>query len=173
MATPQEAAAPAKAQGGLKAKLGPLLKILFIVMNIGTMGAGAGLVYTQTLGYTPVAVLEHQARAALENERQTLSHEPVVFTLPEMTVNLEGRPKRMLQTELNVEMLDEEGFEELVRLAPEAKDELVRLLASKSYSELETIQGKLFLKDQVSTALNRFLDKGVVKNVYFGKFVVQ
>jgi len=173
MAKDDKVKAAGAESGGLKQKLAPMMKMLFIVLNLITMGAGAGVVYTQTMGYVPVAILEEQSRALIEAERKAHVDEPVVFTMDEITVNLDGRPKRMLQVELNIEMLDSEGFEELVRLAPEAKDELVKLLTEKSHSEIETIQGKLFLKDQVATTLNHFLDTGVVRNVYFGKFVVQ
>ena len=38
--------------------------------------------------------------------------------------------------------------------------------------ELETIQGKLFLKDKIVAEVNQILDKGLVKDVYFTDFVM-
>ena len=70
-------------------------------------------------------------------------------------------------------MLDKDGFEEVVRNSPAARDSIVRILNSKTYDDIETIQGKLFLKDQIAVTLNRSLDEGVVKDVYFGEFLVQ
>jgi flagellar FliL protein len=54
-----------------------------------------------------------------------------------------------------------------------ARDQIVKILNSKKYIDIETIQGKLFLKDQIQTAMNKMLQKGSVKDVYFSEFVVQ
>ncbi|RYZ69321.1 MAG: hypothetical protein EOP05_15020 [Proteobacteria bacterium] len=70
-------------------------------------------------------------------------------------------------------MLDKDGFEEIVRNSPAARDAIMRILNRKSFDDVETIQGKLFLKDQISVALNEAMKAGVVKDIYFNEFLVQ
>ena len=78
-----------------------------------------------------------------------------------------------MRTTIQLEMLSEEGYEEAVNLSPVARDQIVKILNSKKYEDIETIQGKLFLKDQIATSMNGILHKGSVKDVYFNEFVVQ
>ena len=61
----------------------------------------------------------------------------------------------------------------MISLGAEARDAIVRILNTTVYTEVETVQGKLHLKNRIISQLNGFLDKGVVRNVYFSDFVVQ
>jgi flagellar FliL protein len=87
--------------------------------------------------------------------------------------NLDGVPRRLVRVELSLEMMDEEGYEEVIGIVPQARDSIMRILNSKSFSDIESVQGKLHLKNQVVADLNASLHKGVVKNVYFNELVVQ
>jgi flagellar FliL protein len=49
----------------------------------------------------------------------------------------------------------------------------MRILNGKTFEDVETVQGKLHLKNQIVAQLNSELKKGVVKNVYFSELVVQ
>ena len=74
---------------------------------------------------------------------------------------------------MSIEMLSEEGFEELITQGGKARDEIVNILNNKRFEDLESIQGKLFLKDQIARRVNSYLERGVVKDIYFSDFVVQ
>jgi flagellar FliL protein len=87
--------------------------------------------------------------------------------------NLDGVPRRLIRVELSLEMMDEEGYEEVIGIVPQARDSIMRILNSKTFSDIESVQGKLHLKNQVVADLNASLRKGVVKNVYFNELVVQ
>ena len=54
-----------------------------------------------------------------------------------------------------------------------ARDTIVQILNGKEFPELQTIQGKLFLKDEISVALNQQLKRSFIKDVYFSRFVLQ
>lgn len=100
---------------------------------------------------------------------------PFLEKLDKFTVNLAGEPRRTIRLEVNLEMLNEESFEEVMDISrvPKIRDRIVAILNEKSFSDLESIQGKLFLKDRITNEVNSILDKGVVKDVYFSDFVVQ
>jgi flagellar protein FliL len=160
--------------------LGLILQLAFVVVNLGVMGLGAYWVYAGTMGWHSPSITEEQLsaeREALEDKQDELGAEagPLVYTMDKFTVNLGGEPKRTIRLEVNLEMLGKDGFEEIINSDNRAKarDRIVRLLNDKSFTDLETIQGKLFLKDRIASEINGILDKGIVKDIYFSEFVVQ
>lgn len=157
-----------------KKDFGKLLLPVFAVLNLAVVGGGAFLVYQSTLGYHSPVEREPAAFEELKKERKDGElAESVMFTMPPFTVNLSGTPRRLIRVEMTFEMLDKEGFEEIVRNSPAARDSIVRILNRKTFDDVETIQGKLFLKDQIAVALNQSLKNGVVKDIYFSQFLVQ
>lgn len=147
---------------------------LFVITNLAVLGAGSFMTYKATLGWVRPTVREPAAIEQLRAERETEGvRDSVLYTMPTFTVNLDGQPRRLIRVSLTLAMLDKDGFEEVVRNSPAARDSIVRILNSKTYDDIETIQGKLFLKDQIAVTLNRSLKDGVVKDVYFGDFLVQ
>ena len=168
-----EAATPPDSSGQKSLK-GKLLLPVFALMNLVVLGGGAFLVYSGTLGYQHPFVREPAAFEALRESRKAAElGSSVLYTMPSFTVNLSGTPRRLVRIEMALEMLDKEGFEEVVRNSPAARDQVVRILNRKTFDDIETIQGKLFLKDQIAVALNQALKKGVVKDIYFSEFLVQ
>lgn len=142
-------------------------------LNIITMvGGGAAIYYLKANGQRP-AITEDKERAELAEDREIREDKPVMLTLDPFTINLDGRPRKLVRTTIQLEMLSEAGYEEAVDLTPVERDQIVKIFNSKKYEDIETIQGKLFLKDQIMTAMNTILHKGSVKEVYFNEFVVQ
>lgn len=152
---------------------GKILKMAFVVFNLSFMLGGAFVVYSVTLGYTPKSVTEDQLSRELSEFRKTLQKGPVMYSMDVFNTNLDGVPRRLIRMNLNLEMLDEEGFEEVMTLGAESRDSIMRILNGKTFDQVETVQGKLQLKTQIIAQINSFLERGVVKNVYFTDFVVQ
>lgn len=149
------------------------MKLGFVAVNIVTMLVGLGLVYASTVGgESPVIKEEKEIQKLIEarEKREGAAH---IFTMDKFTVNLEGYPRRIIQTEVNLELLDETGYEEVIRLGSKGRDAVVRILNSKKFNDVETLQGKLRLKEQISTTLNDLMVQGVVKNVFFTEFIVK
>ena len=158
-----------------KSIVGKLILPLFAVLNFAVVGGGGYLAYMGTLGFQYPSVREPAAVSELKKERaaDNGASSRVQYTMPVFTVNLAGTPRRLIRVEMTFEMLDKEGFEEIVRNSPRARDEIVRILNSKSFDDVETIQGKLMLKDQIAVTLNQSLKAGVVKDIYFNDFIIQ
>jgi flagellar protein FliL len=152
---------------------GLIFKSLFVFLNVATLGGGFTLIYASTLGHQPKIITEETAKVDLKKKQEELDAHPVIYTMDPFSVNLDGVPRRFVRTVINLELLDDRGFEEVVTMGAQARDAVVRLLNGKTFSELETIQGKLFLKDQIASELNRQLKTGVIKDVYFTEFYVQ
>lgn len=173
-----------KAEGQAEKKklpMGMILQVLFAVANLGVTGMGVFWVYSATIGWHAPSITETQLAEARAAEAEHAADEgaaeagPLIYTMDKFTVNLSGEPKRSIRVEVNLEMLGKDGFEEVINTDNRAKarDRIVRILNDKTFGELESIQGKLFLKDRIATELNGILDKGVVKDVYFSEFIVQ
>jgi flagellar FliL protein len=162
-------AAPAASPRNLQKLFG----FIFAGLNLAGLGVGAYLVYASTLGVKVTATTEKEAKVEMQKFQDSLRGDPVVYTMPTFNTNLDGVPRRLVRLEVNLEMLDEEGFEEVINKAPQAQDSINRILNNKTFNDVETVQGKLHLKNQIIADLNGFLEKGVVKNIYFSQFVVQ
>jgi flagellar protein FliL len=150
--------------------------IVFAVVNLLVTGGGVYLVFLSTMGFEPPQLRESELKevrrlASLSKVGDDL---PLVYTMEKLTANLAGEPKRAIQVEINVEMLNKDGFTEMLdsRRRAQVRDQVLRVLGNTTFSEVESIQGKLFLKDTFAQELNSILDKGVVKRIYFSHFVV-
>ena len=150
-----------------------ILSFAFIGLNLSVLGAGLYLVYASTLGYTTPELSNAAAERELASFEESLRGSPVLYTLEPFSTNLDGMPRRLIRVQMSLEMMDEEGFEEIIGIAPQARDSVNRILNAKTFTDVETVQGKLQLKNQIVAELNSSLKKGVVKNVYFSELVVQ
>lgn len=156
-----------------KRDLKKILAMAYVAINLTCMGVGTYLVYVSTVGFTSPSASSEELDREIAAFRATLLERPMVYTMDTFNTNLNGLPRRLIRMELNLEMLDAEGFEEVINLGAKGRDTIVRIIQSKAYSELETLQGKLHLKNEIIAQLNEQLANGVVKNVYFSDFVVQ
>lgn len=149
------------------------LPTIILVFNFIGMGVGGYLAYMGTLGLTPKVVREMEARKYIYDEA-VFKDKPVTYSLEPFTVNLsDPDDSRIVQIKVTLEMLDEDGFEEVVSMGAHARDTIVHILNGKEFPELQTIQGKLFLKDEITVALNKQLKRSFIKDVYFSRFVLQ
>ena len=151
-----------------------ILKVVMITLNVGVLSGGSYLVFAATIGWNKPSITEELEMDKLQVKLKE-DAPPLIYTMDKFTVNLDGEPKRAIQVEVNLQMLSEEGFEEV--MAPDriarARDKILRILNEKDFSELETLQGKLFLKDRIAMEVNSVLSRGVVKDVFFSNFVIQ
>jgi len=166
----QEGQAPAKPKN-----MGMILTAVFAVLNLAVIGGGAYLVYSSTMAWESPKITEEALSAEMSSTSEDARYAPYIFTMDKFTVNLDGEPKRSIRLEISLQMLGKEGYEEI--MSPDsraiARDKIVRVLNDKNFNDLESIQGKLFLKDTIAMEVNSILKEGVVKDVFFSDFVVQ
>ncbi len=149
-----------------------ILTVLFVIVNLGGSGAGLVMVYLSTIGFETKPITEKVELTSLKKALEE-NQESLLYTMEPLTVNLDGQPRRIIRAVISLEMMDGKGFEEVVRLGAQSKDEIVKLFNRKQFVDVESIQGKLNLKDEIATIVNAELKQGVVKDVYFNEFVVQ
>lgn len=158
---------------GMKETVKKILMGLLVVVNVSVLGVGTYWVYISTIGYDFPKVTESSLREPA-SLKEKFGDIPMIYTMDKFTANLAGVPKRTIRVQVNLDMISPLAFQEIMdfEYRAKARDRIVRILNEKTVDELESIQGKLFLKDKIVSEVNQILNKGLVKDVYFTDFVM-
>ncbi len=97
-----------------------------------------------------------------------------MYPLDKFTVNLMSENgRRYLVVKMNLEEDSEELTPELDKKTPMIRDIVISILSSKTVEEITTAKGKEKLKEEIIAQINRHLDDGEIRHVYFTEFVIQ
>ncbi len=143
-------------------KKSPLIKIIILVVLLAILGGGGYVGYLKFLKPPPPAPKEPPVE-------QSVSAEGGSFL-----VNLsDPGGKRYLKVSMQFELSGQKASEELSRRNVEMRDLIIMLLSSKEYPEIGNASGKVSLKRELLTRINKMLRDGQVKEIYFTEFLVQ
>ena len=115
-------------------------------------------------------------------EEKTSSEEPklikkkksLMFHLDPFIVNLaKSGGNRFLKVTVSLEMSSPDVRFELKKNIKKITDSILLLLSTKVFKDVYSVQGKFTLKSEITTRINQFLTKGVVKGAYFTEFIIQ
>ena len=97
-----------------------------------------------------------------------------IYPLEPFIVNIyDGQELRYLKVKIEMEMVGVGVKSEVdARLAP-IRDSILVLLSSKTLQDIQDVQGKNQLKEEILGAINKNIPPGKVAKVYFTDFVVQ
>jgi flagellar FliL protein len=97
-----------------------------------------------------------------------------IFPLDPFIVNIyDGQELRYLKVKVELEMVGPAIKAEIEgRLAP-IRDSILILLSAKTLQDIQDVQGKNTLKDEILGAINKNIPPGKIAKVYFTDFVVQ
>lgn len=97
-----------------------------------------------------------------------------IFPMEPFVVNIyDGQELRYLKVKIELEMAAPTVKPEIeARLAP-IRDAVLVLLSAKTLQEIQDVQGKNALKEEILSAVNRHIPPGKLAKVYFTDFVVQ
>ncbi|MBF0110255.1 MAG: flagellar basal body-associated FliL family protein [Magnetococcales bacterium] len=152
---------------------GGLIKIILLVVGL-LVGAGGGFFIGKGMGEKAA-----QEAQQLEPAAETVNKDPnsmvgEMYKLEPFVVNLsEPRGNRYLKASIELEMDTEALKAELERRKAQLRDTVLQLLTSKSSQELQAMEGKFRLRDELLSRINAMLVNGTVTRVYFTEFVIQ
>ena len=183
MAKEEQAPAEDAAEGGSKKKMIVIIAaavavaIILGVVAFMMMGKGdkktkkEGDVAAQVEGAAPAAG-EHGASAT--GAGGAASPAANIYPLDPFIVNIyDGQELRYLKVKVELEMVSPAVKSEIDgRLAP-IRDSILILLSSKTLQDIQDVQGKNTLKDEILGAINKNIAPGKITKVYFTDFVVQ
>lgn len=151
--------------------------IILAVLNLLAIVGGGGLAFYAISESPRPKPVEKPVKMTLEEylkKEKVFADKPIVYSLEPFTVNLANQDEeKIVQIEVNIEMLDERSYEEIIGKSAMVRDTVVRILSQKRFQDIASIQGKLFLKDDISLSINKQLDYGFIKDVYFTRFMLQ
>jgi len=100
----------------------------------------------------------------------------MTYPLESFIVNLmdkSGIGKRYLKVRIILEIGDEEDKKMVESHTPQLTDTILLLLSSQLFNEINSMEGKLELKQALLSRINQVLGEGIVHRIYFTEFVVQ
>ncbi|KUJ96399.1 MAG: Flagellar basal body-associated protein FliL [Desulfonauticus sp. 38_4375] len=161
-------------------KGGKLKLIIIIVLALGLLGGGGFFAYKYFLAPKP-ATEEAKPEASKEGEKKDTKEEvqeeggpTEIYSLPAFIVNLaDPLGRRYLKLSLDVEVKNQKVVEEVDKKLPQIKDAIILLLSSKSFNDIDSIEEKLALKNEIMSRLTQILGQDKVIRVYFTEMVVQ
>jgi len=161
------------AEGAEEIQVGKRGKMSLVLAAVVALLLGAGGTYAalQFMGGDDGASESTEQSGGSEVGSRTVNSK--MTTLGKFTVNLrDSAGGRVLQLEIQVEseLTTAEKVEERM---PQLRDSVILLASDYSYAELEGIDGKLRLRDEIQARVNAVLDPAQVNRVYFTAFVVQ
>jgi flagellar FliL protein len=97
-----------------------------------------------------------------------------MLPLEVFVVNIKDHDRdRYLKVEAQLQLSSPAVGEEIGKRLPQVRDTIISLLASKSFEEVRSMEGKNFLREELLLRVNALLRAGTVTAVYFTEFVVQ
>ena len=97
-----------------------------------------------------------------------------IYELDTFIVNLsDPKGKRYLRVTMDLEMSKEDLREEIEMRVPQIRNAILMILPSRTVEGVQSIEGKIALRDEIITEVNNILSNGSITNLYFTEFVVQ
>lgn len=188
---PKKEAPPAtetKSSGG-GGKVPAILAIINLLLTIG-IGAVVFIQFKKDKNHEQVTDIDPNAPTAAPaaggegghgGEKKEEGHGapaksgPKVVSLDQFTVNLStavGAPPKFARVVIAIEVGSDETSQELTQKMPQVRNSIIDLFNSKRPTDLQTGEGRNFLKEEIRNALNSFLVTGKIKGIFFSNFSV-
>jgi flagellar FliL protein len=134
---------------------------------------GVGVVAWLLLQRNNQAQAQGQAAAAAPSAVAAQKVGPMVSIDPFIVNILDHETTRYLKAAITIEVDSPEAGSEAEQRMPQLQDAILLLVGNKTFDELRDLQGKLQLRAELMEKLNKIMQKGQVRKIYFTDFVVQ
>ena len=147
-----------------------ILIVAFIFMIV--MGGGLFIMWSK------ISSLDRTLNPQEEKASEEMGEESEMilrtYSLDTFIVNLadEGA-KRYLRVTMKFEMSNDEMDKEIKKRLPQIQDKILMILPTKKVEELQKMEGKIALRNEIIADLNSILTMGEITNVFFTEFVIQ
>lgn len=150
-------------------KKGGKLKLVILLLVFVALVAGGGFAAWFFLIKTPEDGEGNNTKVVEEK----IVRGPMV-NLDPFVVNLaDPIGRRYLKTTMDVEVVDAAAAAALSADMPRIKDTILLLLSSKTFADIDSLDKKLELKDEIVERMNLIVGQGKIINLYFTEFVIQ
>lgn len=151
-------------------KLIIIIAAVFLLFT-GMVGAGFFVLWQKMSATLATATQSTQEEKKEEEPTDKLGP---LYSLSTLIVNLsDDGGKRYLRTTLELELSVPEVSEEIVNRLPQIKDTILIILSTKKFNDVNSMEGKIRLRDEIIEKVNTLLTKGQLTNIFFTEFVIQ
>lgn len=153
------------------------LRLIVLGVNfVALLGAVGTLVYTKLI-YEHPAITETQEMEKKKEEakKPPPSAERVVVNLEEIRINVASpsNQSHFVSFGMAIECANDEMAGKVKGQLAQLTDKVIATFNRKQFDELNTIQGRLILKEQLIHEFNQMLDAPAVTDVFYTNFVLQ
>ncbi len=114
---------------------------------------------------------EPETEEAPENNSEAIMS---VYSLDTFIVNLADKGgRRFLRVTMHLELRDKSFAGEIDNRLSQIRDSILMILPTKRFEDINSVEGKIALRDEIMTQLNSLLKDGSITNIYFVEFVIQ
>ncbi|TLS78430.1 flagellar basal body-associated FliL family protein [Mariprofundus erugo] len=161
-----------KSSGGLLPIIN--LALLVLVLAVGGFIAWKLMSMEQPTADADKKPVTQTEETALPEAEEENAGPPIMIDIDNITVNLADTDEsRFLRTKIKLEVRSEEAKTKVTENMVKINDLIITMLASKTFAEIRTPQGKYALKEDMVYRLNRIVGGKPIKNLYFTDFVSQ
>jgi flagellar FliL protein len=154
-----------------------LVIIVIGILLIFVVVIGAGLF----MMWNRVSALDHIVNApsdtASEGPGKEGTEQNVIgplYSLDTFIVNLsDPTGNRFLRATMDLELQSEALTQEMEKRLPQIRDMILMTLPSRRFQDIQSSEGKIALRNELTAKLNSLLKKNAITNIYFTEFVVQ
>lgn len=165
----------AEAVDGKKKK--PIL--LFIIIGVVVLlAAGGGLFFflysAPSDEQIAREIAQEEAGATAKPAKKDMPDIGVTIPLNPFVVNLaDPKARHFLKVTIVLEVDSDKTKEEVDKLMPAIRNDIIMLLSSQTLEDVISLEGKVRLRDGISARISRIIGGNKLLNVYFDTFVVQ
>ncbi len=156
-----------------KRRMPPLKWIIVGIVGVAILSGGIlGYVLLKKPTHeTPHKTTTSESVSKVDTSGNDLSQ---TFPLEKFVVNLnDPGGKQYLHITIELESTVNGFAEELNSKMPQIKDAILIILSSKSLSDVQGMDGKITLRKELITEINKVLNTTKIRNLYFTEFVIQ
>jgi flagellar FliL protein len=155
-----------------------LLDMILLAVMLLTTSAVIGLFYYTEKVYKRPPIDEKLEREAFLKELNPKAI-PAFYKMDRMIVSLVPKDpsgaQRMRYLDLEIHLViyksDDAGI--IKTYTPMIYDTIILISSKMGADELNSLTGKILLEDRLKKAINKNLDKIVVKSIFFSRYIVQ
>ena len=143
--------------------------MMFIIIGLLVVILGLGGFF----GYTMFIKKDDEAQ---NNAKKQAVKATVIYSLKSFIVNLmdkSGVGKRYLKLTMELEIESEKSRTMIDGMKPQVRDAILLMLSSQTIKEINSVEGKLALKQRIIESLNGIFGETIIHRIYFTEFVVQ
>lgn len=154
-------------------------RIIFLLLVLLLLGGGGYAAWYMLLAPEGTSLFGLIGGNSSDNatpaaEAQPLVEKGPVVNVDPFLVNLaDPLGRRYIKLTMDVEVRSSDDVKNMELYKPKVRDAVLMLLASKTFEDISTTEGKIMLKNEITNRINQILGGPQVIQVYFTDMVIQ